>query len=98
MGTFFEKRCNLCYNNATALMTTSAYDTLESRTARANRVTWWSVVVNAVLVLAKVVAGILGHSSALIADALHSVSDFATDFAVLIGMRLAQRPQDGDHP
>lgn len=79
-------------------MKTSAYDTLESRTARANRVTWWSVVVNAVLVLAKVVAGILGHSSALIADALHSVSDFATDFAVLIGMRLAQRPQDGDHP
>lgn len=71
---------------------------MEERTSQANRVTWLSVVVNAVLTLVKLVAGLWGHSSALVADALHSVSDFATDFAVLIGMRYARRPQDGDHP
>lgn len=71
---------------------------IEARTARANRVTWLSVIVNTLLMVVKLVAGIWGRSSALVADALHSASDFATDFAVLIGMRLAQRPQDGDHP
>jgi cation diffusion facilitator family transporter len=71
---------------------------MEERTSQANRVTWLSVVVNTVLTLMKFVAGLLGHSSALVADALHSASDFATDFAVLVGMRLARRPQDGDHP
>lgn len=68
------------------------------RVTRASQVTWLSVVVNTVLMGLKLLAGLWGHSSALVADALHSASDFATDFAVLIGMRLAQRPQDGDHP
>jgi cation diffusion facilitator family transporter len=68
------------------------------RATRASQVTWLSVVVNTVLMGLKLLAGLWGHSSALVADALHSASDFATDFAVLIGMRLAQRPQDGDHP
>ena len=71
---------------------------LTDRATRANRVTWLSVVVNTVLTGVKLLAGVLGHSSALVADALHSASDFATDFAVLIGMRLARRPQDLDHP
>ena len=71
---------------------------LETRTLRANRVTWVSIAVNTVLAIVKLIAGVWGHSSALVADALHSASDFATDFAVLIGMRLAERPQDGDHP
>lgn len=73
------------------------YD-MDERVARANRVTWLSVIVNAVLMLIKLLVGLLGYSSALVADALHSASDFATDFAVLIGMRLARRPQDSDHP
>lgn len=74
------------------------YYDMDERASRANRVTWLSVVVNAVLMVAKLLVGILGYSSALVADALHSASDFATDFAVLIGMRLARRPQDSDHP
>ena len=72
--------------------------TVEERVARANRVTWLSVWVNTVLTIAKFVAGLLGRSSAMVADAAHSASDFATDFAVLIGMRLAGKPQDCDHP
>lgn len=69
-----------------------------NRTVRANQVTWLSVFVNTLLTIVKLLVGIFGHSSALVADALHSASDFATDFAVLIGMRVAGRPQDGDHP
>ena len=78
-------------------MDTQALSTKE-RVARANRVTWLSVWVNTALTLAKFVAGLLGRSSAMVADAAHSASDFATDFAVLIGMRLAGKPQDCDHP
>ena len=78
-------------------MDTQALST-EERVARANRVTWLSVWVNTALTLAKFVAGLLGRSSAMVADAAHSASDFATDFAVLIGMRLAGKPQDCDHP
>ncbi len=64
----------------------------------ANRVTWLSVIVNTILTVGKLFAGILGHSAAMVADAIHSASDFMTDFAVLLGMRLATRPQDEDHP
>ncbi len=75
-----------------------ATESAETREARANRVTWLSVWVNSILTAGKLFAGIFGHSSAMVADAVHSASDFATDFAVLLGMRLAGKPQDCDHP
>lgn len=68
------------------------------RLREADRVTWLSVVINVLLTAAKLAAGILGSSSAMIADAVHSLSDFATDFAVMIGMRMANRPEDEGHP
>lgn len=71
---------------------------MHERVARANRVTWLSVGVNVALTVGKLAVGVVGHSAAMVADALHSLSDFATDFAVMVGMRLAGRPQDGDHP
>ena len=71
---------------------------MEERVKRANRVTWLSVYANIFLTAAKLVVGIFGHSAAMVADALHSLSDFATDFAVMIGMRLAGKPEDDDHP
>jgi len=46
----------------------------------------------------KLVSGILIRSSALIADGVHSLSDLATDFVVLIGARLSSRPADKTHP
>jgi cation diffusion facilitator family transporter len=69
-----------------------------NRQTEAARVTWASVLINILLTVAKFVIGLLGGSAAMLADAIHSASDFATDFAILIGMRLAQRPQDHDHP
>lgn len=76
----------------------SPLPSMRERVARANRVTWLSVGINVALTLGKLAVGVFGRSAAMIADALHSLSDFATDFAVMIGMRLAGRPQDGDHP
>ena len=88
---------SLCYTACNVIMEKDV-SVSSDRATRASQVTWLSVVVNTVLMGLKLLAGLWGHSSALVADALHSASDFATDFAVLIGMRLAQRPQDGDHP
>jgi len=54
--------------------------------------------VNVVLLVFKFVAGILGHSAAMIADAVHSFSDFATDIIVLVFVKLGSAPQDKEHP
>ena len=54
-------------------------------------------VVNALLLLFKFVAGIVGNSAAMIADAVHSLSDFATDIIVLLLVRISSKPQDKSH-
>ncbi len=61
------------------------------------RVTWAGSLVNFLLVVFKSVAGITGHSAAMIADAVHSLSDFATDIVVLVFTRISNRPQDKSH-
>ena len=54
-------------------------------------------VVNALLVVLKFMAGIVAHSSAMIADSIHSLSDFLTDFVVIIMLRISSKPEDGKH-
>ena len=61
------------------------------------RVTLWGSVVNLVLVVFKFLAGVFGHSTAMIADAVHSVSDFITDIIVLAFVRISHRPKDKSH-
>ena len=61
------------------------------------RITIIGSIVNAVLVVAKFIAGIVGHSSAMIADAVHSLSDFLTDFVVIIMLKISSKPIDDDH-
>ena len=61
------------------------------------RITHLSIWINVVLTGLKLAAGIFGRSQALIADAVHSLSDFATDIAVLIGLRFTSKPKDSDH-
>ena len=61
------------------------------------RVTLWGSVVNLVLVVFKFLAGVFGHSTAMIADAVHSVSDFATDLIVLAFVRISHKPKDKSH-
>lgn len=61
------------------------------------RVTLTGSVANALLLAAKFVAGILGNSAAMIADAVHSLSDFATDIIVIIFVRISGKPEDKEH-
>ena len=61
------------------------------------QVTWAGSFVNFLLVIFKFIAGILGHSAAMIAAAVHSLSDFATDIVVLIFTRISNKPQDKNH-
>lgn len=61
------------------------------------KVTIVGSVANAALMAIKFVAGIVGHSSAMIADAVHSLSDFATDLIVLVLVHISAKPQDASH-
>ena len=54
-------------------------------------------VVNVVLLLFKFVAGIVGHSAAMVADAVHSLSDFVTDVIVLVFVHISSKPKDKCH-
>ena len=62
------------------------------------RVTIAGTVVNVLLTVFKFMAGVLGASAAMIADAVHSLSDLLTDFVVLLFVKLSSRPADSDHP
>ena len=73
-------------------------ETIRSRAREGKRVTWIGVWVNAALSLAKAAGGILGGSQALLADALHSVSDLASDAVVLFALRFSGEPADHQHP
>ncbi len=61
------------------------------------RITWIGFAVNLMLAAGKLAAGIWGHSSAMVADAIHSASDFATDLVVLLFVRVSAKPRDEDH-
>ena len=61
-------------------------------------VTLVGVFVNVFLIALKLVAGVLGKSQALIADAIHSVSDLFTDAIVLLGLKLGRKAPDEGHP
>lgn len=52
---------------------------------------------NLLLLAFKFVAGVAGHSAAMIADAVHSLSDFVTDIVVICFVRISSRPQDESH-
>lgn len=62
------------------------------------RITLWGSAVNAALTAMKFVAGIIGCSAAMIADAVHSLSDLLTDFVVLLFVKISSRPADNEHP
>lgn len=61
------------------------------------RVTLWGSFVNFLLLVFKFLAGIFGGSSAMIADAVHSLSDFITDVVVILFVRISSKPCDTDH-
>jgi len=70
---------------------------METRDQRIYKVTLTGSIVNMVLLVLKFAAGILGNSAAMIADAVHSLSDFLTDIVVLAFVKLSSKPADDDH-
>ncbi len=73
-------------------------NTAHQYTRDVRRVTVWGLVVNLALAGIKFVCGYYGRSQALIADAVHSLSDTSTDIAVLVGVGYWSAPADVDHP
>ncbi len=67
------------------------------RKNKAQKVTWLGFFANLVLMIFKLLAGIFGRSSAMIADAIHSLSDFATDLVVVISIGFSAKPRDTNH-
>ncbi len=71
---------------------------MEEKAKKIRGVTWLSTVINVLLTAAKITVGILGHSQALVADGVHSLSDFATDGAILLGSKFWSKEPDENHP
>lgn len=69
----------------------------QSRERQAKKVTWVGFFVNMILSVAKIVAGILGRSSAMVADGIHSFSDFVTDVVVIAFIGVSSKAKDEDH-
>lgn len=70
---------------------------LKDRKNEAYKVTIVGMIVNMLLVVLKGFAGFFGRSGAMIADAVHSLSDFATDIVVLVFFKVASKPSDSKH-
>lgn len=64
----------------------------------ANRVSLVTIIGNTALSVAKLLAGIIAHSNAMISDAIHSASDVFSTFVVIIGIKLASKKPDKEHP
>jgi cation diffusion facilitator family transporter len=72
-------------------------ETIESA-HQVRRVTWVGLVANVLVSGLKLTVGIIGSSEAVVADAVHSMSDIVTDVAVLVGVRYWSPPPDKSHP
>lgn len=75
-----------------------SHDDLPEEREAASRVTIIGMVLDGVLGIVKVIAGVLFHSQALVVDGIHSFSDVASDFVVLGVMRFSRQAPDDDHP
>lgn len=65
---------------------------------QANRVSVITIIINLLLSLMKFVAGFIGHSQAMISDAVHSASDVVSTIAVIFGVNMSMKKSDDDHP
>ncbi len=70
----------------------------QHRSHAIRRINRWSIATDALLATIKTLAGIFGHSQALIMDGLHSLSDLATDFLVHGFHKVSMQAPDDDHP
>ena len=72
-------------------------ESLSNREKEIIRTTWIGSFCNFILLVFKFITGVVGHSSAMIADAVHSLSDFITDIIVILFVKISGKPQDKSH-
>ena len=82
-------------NRQTVSVSETAEDNFQKT---ANRVSFLTIIGNVVLAIAKLLAGIIAHSNAMISDAVHSASDVFSTIVVIIGIKLASKQADKEHP
>ena len=75
----------------------SSLHVTSNREKIAMRISWYSIAVNVFLSLGKFIAGIFGHSAAMVSDAIHSASDVFATFIVMAGIKISGRASDDDH-
>jgi len=69
----------------------------KKRSEQARKITLVGFFINSILSVLKITAGIIGKSNAMLADGIHSLSDFFTDIVVLVGFKFTEKPADKDH-
>ena len=77
---------------------TMTQDSRQNPQTIVNRVTSIVIIGNVILSLFKFLAGIFGHSSAMVSDAIHSLSDVLATFIAWLGIRLSMQAPDREHP
>ena len=77
---------------------TMTQDSRQNPQTIVNRVTSIGIIGNGILSLIKILAGIFGHSSAMVSDAIHSLSDVLATFIAWLGIRLSMQAPDREHP
>lgn len=70
---------------------------MRERAKEAKKITFIGFIVNLILSVAKLAGGIVGNSAAMVADAVHSISDFATDLVVLAFVNVSGKESDQNH-
>jgi len=70
---------------------------MKDRDKQISRITWIGMGINAVLTIFKLIAGFVGRSSAMIADGVHSLSDFISDIIILIFLKISGKGRDENH-
>lgn len=62
------------------------------------RTSWITIVINTALCAFKITAGLIGHSTAMVADGVHTLSDILATFVVILGLKISSREEDEQHP
>lgn len=70
---------------------------MKTRDQQISSITWFGMVINALLTTFKLVAGTVGRSSAMIADGVHSLSDFISDIIILVFLKISSKGRDKNH-
>lgn len=70
----------------------------EERYKDLKKASWVTIVENVILAAGKLVIGVISSSTAVVADAIHTLSDIFTTFLVLFGLKLSRKNADSDHP